>query len=407
MAPWLFLVGSVISLLAALTALLPGRRMSYASIPYFFFAWLTAELAVHHIAWQVTAASVLIAHGALGSWPGVLGLLIALCAWAALGACQRRASGAGTVLERALRGGLGESYGRAAASDVSTVQVPLRPFKMRHPEVERIRDIPYGDAGPRNYLDVYRGRQGQDRRPVLLQIHGGGWTIGRKDQQGLPLMYHMASRGWVCVAPNYRLSPRATFPEHIIDVKRALAWVRRHAADYGADPSLVIVTGGSAGGHLAALLALTAKDRAFQPGFEDVDTSVAACVPLYGVYDLLDRNGFWGKRSLVPFLERVVMKCSPVKERACWEQASPLDRIHPAAPPFFVIHGTHDSLVPVEEARHFVRRLRAVSRNPVVYAELPGAQHAFDLFHSVRCRHAVLAVARFCEHIRERSAAVA
>jgi len=184
-------------------------------------------------------------------------------------------------------------------------------------------------------------------------------------------------------------------------------WIRLHGAEYGADPNFVIVTGGSAGGHLAALLALTANDPAFQPGFEDVDTSVAGCVPLYGVYDFLDRNGFGGNQSLVPFLKNVVMKCSPVKERERWEQASPLDRIHAGAPPFFVIHGTHDALVPVEEARHFVQRLREVSRNPVVYAELPGAQHAFEIFHSPRCRHAVLAVERFCEQVRERASLMA
>jgi len=273
---------------------------------------------------------------------------------------------------------------------------------MRSSEVERIANIAYGDAGKRNLLDLYRGSSPGQSRPVLLQVHGGGWTIGNKDHQGLPLMYHMAKQGWVCVAPNYRLSPRATFPDHIIDLKRALAWIRRHGLEYGADPNFVIVTGGSAGGHLAALLALTPNDPSLQPGFEEVDTSVTACVPFYGVYDLFDRNGFWGNQSLVGFMERVVMKCSPMEQRRLWERASPIDCIHPGAPPFFVIHGTHDTLVPVEEARYFVQQLRAVSGNPVVYAEIPGAQHAFEIFHSLRCGHAVLAVARFCEYVHGR-----
>ena len=93
--------------------------------------------------------------------------------------------------------------------------------------------------------------------PVLLQIHGGGWVIGNKDQQGLPLMYHLATRGWVCVAINYRLSPKATWPDHLVDCKRALAWIRAHIAEYGGDPDYVVVTGGSAGGHLTALMGLT------------------------------------------------------------------------------------------------------------------------------------------------------
>ena len=92
---------------------------------------------------------------------------------------------------------------------------------------------------------------------MLVQIHGGGWLWGRKEGQAEPLMGHLAERGWVCVAPNYRLSPRATWPDHIVDVKRALAWVKSNIAEYGGDPGFLVVTGGSAGGHLASLAGLT------------------------------------------------------------------------------------------------------------------------------------------------------
>ena len=95
---------------------------------------------------------------------------------------------------------------------------------------------------------------------MLFQIHGGGWVIGSKNEQALPLMYHLARAGWVCVSVDYRLSPQATFPDHLVDCKRALAWVREHVAEYGGDPDFVVVTGGSAGGHLAALVALTPND---------------------------------------------------------------------------------------------------------------------------------------------------
>jgi acetyl esterase/lipase len=183
-------------------------------------------------------------------------------------------------------------------------------------------------------------------------------------------------------------------------VKRALAWIKQHAAEYGADPSFVVVTGGSAGGHLAALVALTANDPEYQPGFADVDTTVQGCVPFYGVYDFLDSNEVRGKASMTPFLQRLVMKSSPVTERAAWERASPIFRVHSGAPPFFVIHGTHDSLAYVEDTRHFVQALRSVSSQPVLYAELPGAQHAFDVFHSPRSAYAVYAVTRFVERLR-------
>jgi len=397
-AAWLFLFVSLVGAVFTATAVLRIRRISYLIIPYFFGAWLTGELAIHHIAWQAVASFAFIAMGALDAWPGVLGLVITLGSWAVLLAFHQRAGSTGAIFDQALRAGLTD------VPDATPVKVPFRrvarPFKMRKHGVERIRNLAYGPAGHRHTLDVYRPRDLRGPCPTLFQIHGGGWTIGQKDQQALPLMYHLAKRGWVCVAANYRLSPRATFPDHLVDVKRALAWIKQHGAEYGADPDFVVVTGGSAGGHLAALVALTANDPEYQPGFEDVDTTVQACVPFYGVYDFLDRHGVRGKASMAPFLEKLVMKSSPVTARAAWDKASPIARVHADAPPFLVIHGTHDSLAFVEDTRHFVSALRKVSRQPVVYAELPGAQHAFDVFHSTRSAYAVEAVTRFVEGVR-------
>jgi len=236
---------------------------------------------------------------------------------------------------------------------------------------------------------------------VLLQIHGGGWTFGKKHEQALPLIYHLAARGWVVVTPNYRLSPRARFPDHLVDCKRALAWVRRNVAGYGGDPRFVAVTGGSAGGHLTALLALTANDLRLQPGFEAVDTAVAAAVPFYGVYDFTDRHQLKGSgAAMVGWLEKTVMPCGPRQDPALWDLASPIAQVRRDAPPFFILHGTHDSLASVEEARHFAELLRAASARPVVYAELPGAQHAWDTFRSVRAVESVQAVTRFLEWVR-------
>jgi acetyl esterase/lipase len=107
------------------------------------------------------------------------------------------------------------------------------------------------------------------------------------------------------------------------------------------------------------------------------------------------------------FLERFVLKRPLATHRLDWERASPVFRVHEDAPPFFVVHGTHDSLAPVEGARHFVEVLREVSRQPVCYAEIPGAQHAFELFHSLRTRHVVLGIERFLAWVvsRERAGA--
>ncbi len=397
-APWLFLLVSLVGAVFTASALLRIRRIGYLIIPYFFGAWLTGELAVHHIAWQAVSTVAFVALGALDAWPGRLGLAITFASWGALALFHRRAGGAGGVFDAALRAHCSDD------APWASTRIPFRriarPFTFRRDGVERIADVSYGPHGRRNLLDVYRPRDLHDACPILFQVHGGGWTIGEKEHQGLPLMYHLAARGWLCVAANYRLSPRATFPDHLVDVKRALAWTKRHAAAHGGDPEFVVVTGGSAGGHLAALLALTANDPEYQPGFEDVDTSVQGCVPFYGVYDFLDRFGERGKAAMAPFLQRLVMKSSPEAQREAWEKASPIARVHADAPPFFVIHGTHDSLAYVEDTRHFVHALRAISRQPVVYAELPGAQHAFDVFHSRRSAFAVEAVTRFVERLR-------
>jgi acetyl esterase/lipase len=226
-------------------------------------------------------------------------------------------------------------------------------------------------------------------------VHGGGWIVGHKRQQGMPLVNYMAARGWVCVSANYRLSPRATFPDHLIDLKRALAWTREHIAEYGGDPDFIVVTGGSAGGHLCSLLALTANDPRYQPGFEHVDTRTQGCVPFYGVYDFRDRHGVHRHRGLALLVNRLVMKATPESNPEAFEEASPIARIHADAPPFFIVHGDQDSMAPHEEARVFVKVLREVSRAKVVYVELPGVQHAFEVFHSIRTGHATAAVFRF------------
>ena len=261
-------------------------------------------------------------------------------------------------------------------------------------------DISYGEYGRANHLDIWR-RADLDRAgkaPVLFQIPGGAWVMGNKRGQAHPLMSHMAELGWICVAVNYRHSPRNTWPDHLVDVKRALAWVKAHIADYGGDPEFIAITGGSAGGHLSSLAALTPNDPQFQPGFEDVDTRVQAAVPFYGYFDFT-RVDDAAHPLLLALLEGVVIKQPHATNLGSYVAASPITHAGADAPPFFVLHGRNDTLIPVEQARGFVARLREVSTQPVVYAELPIAQHAFDMFGSARAAHAALAVEQFLADI--------
>ena len=411
MVSWSFLAVSLWGAWFTWNAYRPTYRPAPFAALSFFAGWLTVELAVHHIAWQLAATFAFAWAGAFLAWPGRIGFAITLVSWAALYRCQARAREAAIVMEEALTAALGPDYRDAVPADLRErleTEVDWRrlvmPFRMRHPEVTRVRNVEYARVGKTPLLlDVYHHRDRPEGCPVLLQIHGGAWVVGSKDEQGQPLMQHLASRGWVCVSINYRLSPRATFPDPIIDVKRAIAWIREHGARYGADPSFLVVTGGSAGGHLCALAALTGNDPDYQPGFEHVDTAVDGCVSFYGVYDFTDRHGQYRNRGLARLLERRVMKVPMATARDAYEKASPMSRVSEQAPPFLVVHGDRDTLVPVDEARHFVATLRGRTKAPVAYAEIPGAQHAFEIFPSLRTALVVHGVERFLTYLYGRA----
>jgi acetyl esterase/lipase len=174
--------------------------------------------------------------------------------------------------------------------------------------------------------------------------------------------------------------------------------VRAHAEEYGADPDFIVLVGNSAGAHLSALAALTPNDPEYQPGFEDADTHVSGCCGFYGVYDFLDRHGHWAHRGFVRYIERLVMK-EPRTKRALFEKASPIARVRREAPPFLLVHGDRDTLAATGESRRFAEALRAVSASPVAYAEVEGAQHAFEIFPSVRAKHAVEGTTRFLAYV--------
>jgi len=369
-----------------------GHRVS---VPGFVAGWLTSELAPHLLALTAADTAAHVArHRRSSDLPGLAMAAASAAGSAALIASAQRARG---VVDDALTAALGPDEREPDAAGLATPWGRIvNPFKLDTDGVRRDQDIAYAQGGRRFLLDVYRPEEGTENAPVLLQIHGGAWMTGSKNEQGRPLMLHMARRGWVCVAINYPLAPAARWPAHIVAAKRALAWIRENIAAYGGDPSYVVTTGGSAGGHLASLLALTPNDPALQPGFTGADTSVQACVPHYGVYDFAATSGSRASAARMRgILARHVMGPDPTHDD--YVAASPLDRITDAAPPFFVIHGDQDSLVPVREARRFVEALRATSHRTVAYAEIPGAQHAFDIFPSIRSAHVLHGVERFLD----------
>lgn len=217
-------------------------------------------------------------------------------------------------------------------------------------------------------------RPDDDRRelPVCIYVHGGGWTGGDPQRQARDLYHALALAGWATLAVRYPFAPHATVEEQVAAIRDAVRWARCELAAHGVDPVTVVLAGGSAGGHLAAMAALTA----------DGDARVAACVGMYGVYDMANRN-----RTRAPWrmIRETVMRATVAEAPDRYRAVSPIDQDVATSPPFLVVHGTHDTLVPVEEGRQFVEVLRSAGR-PVDFVPVYGAQHAFDALSSTTSR---------------------
>lgn len=307
-----------------------------------------------------SAALTLVPSSVPPEWPAVVLIAVVVVGLVHL---QIRARSVRPAIEAALADGLGAGRRdplpapRAPSRTSSWIAGILLPFQRHRHDVERLRNLPYG-PDREHRLDVYRGRGRRSACPVLVHLHGGGFTQGGRSREGVTLLNQLAAHGWLCVSADYRLRARGSFPNSLVDAKRAVAWVREHAADYGGDPARIVLVGSSAGGHLAVSAALTPDRPDLQPGFADVDTSVAAVVVLYG---------YLGPRTADP-------------------TSSPVALARPHTPPMLIVHGARDTMVPPAGPRSVAATLRTASRSPVVWAELPDAQHSFDFFASVRAR---------------------
>ncbi|KAF9998539.1 hypothetical protein BGZ80_005486 [Entomortierella chlamydospora] len=250
-------------------------------------------------------------------------------------------------------------------------------------------------------LDIYRPNsvEGGDNRPVFVYIHGGGWTTGSKSMTG-PILAELISRKWVVVSIDYRLTTKAGYPTQLTDCKRALRWIKDQIDVYGGDPNNIIVGGDSAGGQLAALVAMTPNLPEYQPGFEDVDTTVQGCVPQSASMDLTDMNNRVQHGSRERFIKEVCHReGSPESPEnlAFLKEHSPMFKVKDAKVPFLLVQGDLDVLAPVQTARDFVKEFQSKSEASITYLEIPGAHHAFHVFSSPRTWYTVLAIAEWLE----------
>jgi len=378
------MVTTLIAAWCTLLAAAPPRRPLALGVVAYLCGWVVSELPFAAFCYLLVS-TLLVPAGQRDLAAGLAAAITAglvLIAW--------RGLRAGPAVDQALdeglgadwRSGLDPSLVASLRSRLPLARIMFAPFFYRRRDVERIANISYGSAGRKNLLDLYRHRgqcsAGQTGGgPILVHLHGGALFMGKKNREARPLLYRLASQGWVCISANYRLHPAAKFPDYLIDAKKVIAWAREHAHEHGADPTLVFMAGSSSGAQLAALTAFTHNDIAYQPSFERADTSVSGVICLQGYY------GQPGDQS----------------------PATPLAYRGTDAPPFFVAHGDRDSVAPAAMARLFATRLRAASSNPVVYAELPGGQHGFDRFHSLRFDRVVEGVEGFTAWVRSRELA--
>ena len=395
------LLRAVAELANAANGVQPLGREGYITLPVFAFGWPTTEMSPLYLAGSMLDA---LRRGLRGDFRGARGriaLVLTAIAWALLWLIHRRNVASEPSFEEPLREALGDDYEEIAAQSQPArrrrpIGVPPNDL-IRRRYVEKADTVQYGPDPRVNFADIWRRRDlpRDGKAPVLLQVPGGAWAIGMRRPQAYPMLSHLAERGWVCVSIDYRVSPRHTWPDHIVDVKRALAWIKEHIAEYGGDPDFVAISGGSAGGHLCSLAALTPDDPQWQPGFENADTSVVAAVPIYGRYDWVTTKGS-GRKEFIAFLQKFVIKKPFADNKQVYVDASPIKRLRSDAPPFFVLHGQDDSIIPVQEGREFAEALRDVSTSTVAYAEIPHAQHAFDFYYgSPRAHYTARAVEEF------------
>lgn len=234
------------------------------------------------------------------------------------------------------------------------------------------RDVPFRDAPERERplsMDVFRAPDAE-RRPAVVLVHGGGWREGSKGQLSRYAL-DLATAGYVTVEPSYRLSGEATFPAALTDVKAAIRSVRSRAGEFGVDPDRIGALGHSAGGHLAALSAVTGDDPAFEPdGAPDASSRLAAAVGVSGIYDL-EAARENGDEAVERFLGG-----DPDERPERYGAASVATHADADDPPLLLSHARDDGVVPVSQSERGHETLRAAGVDAELHL-VDGGGHVF------------------------------
>ncbi len=254
----------------------------------------------------------------------------------------------------------------APAAPPADVRPPL-------PDVQVVRDLEYVTGGhERNRLDLYLPEKAPRPLPVILWVHGGGWTRG--DKTNGPA-FRFATNGYAVASMNYRFSQHATFPAQIHDCKAAVRWLRANARKYSLDADHIGAWGASAGGHLVALLGTTAgvKDLEGPGGNADQSSRVQAVVDWYGPTDFLTAGAKDTRSNL--------LGGDPQENKEKARKASPMTYVSSSAAPFLIMHGDQDRTVPIAQSETFAAALKEAGAD-ATYVVVKGGKHGGALFTS-------------------------
>lgn len=233
---------------------------------------------------------------------------------------------------------------------------------------------------PLQKLDLYLPAAGKPLNPLVIWIHGGAWEGGSKTK--CPAKF-LVAQGYVVASLDYRLSQTALFPAQIQDCKAAVRWLRAHAQDYQIDPKRIGVWGGSAGGHLAALLGTTKQLKAFDVGGHlDQSSEVQCVVDWFGPTDFLRYGSPQKFDPQDPKNAAAKLFGGPVSSKLeLAKMASPIYYVQAAqTAPFLIVHGDQDELVPLQQSESFFQALRAAKIDSSLTV-IPGANHGGPIFY--------------------------
>jgi acetyl esterase/lipase len=291
-------------------------------------------------------------------------------------------------------------------------------------------------TGRRLLCDVWQPPAGVPSSGLaVVYLHGGAWCVLDKDVLTRPLFRHLAAQGHVIMDVAYRLFPETDIPGMVADARRAVAWVKDHAADLQVQPDRIVLVGGSAGAHLGLLAAYAPDDPTLTPAeLAGADPRVCAVVSLYGQADLAAHYSHTGQQKVCrpddpqpdwdapppPWMRRLfgpdagrlklhmtvagrldwLVGGTPSQLPDRYAQLSPLHRVHPGCPPTLLLHGEHDEMAPVAAVRQLHQRLQQAGV-PVTGVYLPHTDHGFDLLGTAWSPPAHTAI-----HVLERFLAV-